>query len=83
MNDDFNLGETIGKLTVAVQNQSTQIERQSKQIESLTTAVDDLKTYRTRQTAALQTFALFLGISGGAIGGKLAHWFGWFNDNKP
>ena len=81
---EFSLAKSLGSIEEAVRGLTFKVthheERTSKDIAELKVAIDDLRNTRSRISTIAYTIAGSVGVFGGAIGSKIAHVLGLFND---
>jgi hypothetical protein len=70
--EDYERGQQIGKLIHAVESLQLQVNGMVAEMKILTES-------KIKTGALLTTIITAISLFGGAMGGKIAHWFGFFN----
>lgn len=71
--EDYERGQQIGKLISAVESLQLQVNALAAEMKILTES-------KIKTGALLTSIITAISLFGGAMGGKVAHWFGFFND---
>jgi len=72
-NEDYERGQQIGELIHAVESLQRQVNCMAAEMKILTES-------KIKTGALLTSIITAISLFGGAMGGKIAHWFGFFTD---